>query len=885
MKNDEDFKDAIREAVFHKSKKKKRGLAALKRKMNRRTKDRDLEPEVRILLSQANEAFVRNDIHVAQDLYKEVIQKDPKNFGAYKTLGEIYKQQGKLEECCTAWFCAAHINNWDYEFWASVAELSHDLGNSTQAIYCFKRGIAASNGTDMKSIFNRAVIYREIGHSGRALEGFQKLHKAFPTDINVVKELAMCYVEQNRTNDAINVYLRIFDQNMREAEGEYPVFEWSELNILAELYAKLGLWEPCVQIITVAARWLSDRADETWWTGDEEFDAARYTVHPAYAALSMHDQQKNRALPIDIRVKLGFCRLNMKEADEALHHFAYLFEEELTEIADLHLEVGKVLEQLGMYEDALRFLEPLLGQPEFSDVGLVLSLSNCWHETGRYRDAERGYLSVLEADPDNLDVKLAIAETYFHVGSMAKSQAYIREVAQARAAQKARGEWLETPEVTDVLREMEEDERNNMAMIQEVHRRPKRGFNKALEDERVENEKMLNAKVLKKFHTLERLWAALDDAIPRLTWCQLASQLIEIFSNVRSFFPKDKSKKFMGIFIHKRRRQMNIDERLARVYNLYDSVTEENAKFKVTSRTEFRGVSYERWFELFMRYALVLTLYEHQEEEAVSIVEMARTCAIFHHDKTQDHTMLMVRISLALMTGDYTSIMLNVRVLLNHNQFNSKVLRLFMLLLPSGGYACQILTSLNHQKYFLRQIKAYDSIKQGRAIPGMATISNRVTPEKENPYLLHIYYCLLSGGKSYVPSLGYALRAYKHFNKDPMLCFIVGLNNLHRSMQRLSLNRHFQVLQGFSYLMEYADLRQGKTVYEEQEVNYNFGRAFHMLGLTTLAVPYYEKVLAFEGLDEEYDLRAEAAYNLSLIYSINGNTELANVLTEKYLTI
>lgn len=101
-----------------------------------------------------------------------------------------------------------------------------------------------------------------------------------------------------------------------------------------------------------------------------------------------------------------------------------------------------------------------------------------------------------------------------------------------------------------------------------------------------------------------------------------------------------------------------------------------------------------------------------------------------------------------------------------------------------------------------------------------------------------------------------------------------------------------------------------------QESEYNTGRAFHLLGLTHLAVPHYEKVLCMpprsmqgirqerhietaykwplseeeerelgEELDDESDLKREAAYNLHLIYITSGSMNLAQILLLKYCTI
>lgn len=86
-----------------------------------------------------------------------------------------------------------------------------------------------------------------------------------------------------------------------------------------------------------------------------------------------------------------------------------------------------------------------------------------------------------------------------------------------------------------------------------------------------------------------------------------------------------------------------------------------------------------------------------------------------------------------------------------------------------------------------------------------------------------------------------------------------------------------------------------------QEALYNIARAYHQVGLVTLAASYYEKVLAVHQKDcplpkfpaenqiEEQqktpgycDLRREAAYNLHLIYKKSGAIDLARQVLMDY---
>lgn len=112
------------------------------------------------------------------------------------------------------------------------------------------------------------------------------------------------------------------------------------------------------------------------------------------------------------------------------------------------------------------------------------------------------------------------------------------------------------------------------------------------------------------------------------------------------------------------------------------------------------------------------------------------------------------------------------------------------------------------------------------------------------------------------------------------------------------------------FIFEYA-----KIAKYNQEAEYNIGRAFHLLGLTHLAVPHYEKALSMrtaadgtveqrsvdsvykwplskkeeeeleQDMDDEYDLKSEAAYNLHLIYITSGSMSLAQILMLKYCSV
>ncbi|XP_041936378.1 general transcription factor 3C polypeptide 3 [Alosa sapidissima] len=151
--------------------------------------------------------------------------------------------------------------------------------------------------------------------------------------------------------------------------------------------------------------------------------------------------------------------------------------------------------------------------------------------------------------------------------------------------------------------------------------------------------------------------------------------------------------------------------------------------------------------------------------------------------------------------------------------------------------------------------------------------------------------CVLNGHASLVSgsfkhALGQYVQAFRMQPDNPLHSLCVGLTFFHMASQKFVIKRHSLVMQGFSFLWRYVE-RRGHC----QESMYNVGRALHQLGLTHLAIHYYQKALTFpaptlEGIDDDQlDLRQEIAYNLSLIYQSSGNMELARHLIYTHCVI
>ncbi|EFN59685.1 hypothetical protein CHLNCDRAFT_133218 [Chlorella variabilis] len=153
------------------------------------------------------------------------------------------------------------------------------------------------------------------------------------------------------------------------------------------------------------------------------------------------------------------------------------------------------------------------------------------------------------------------------------------------------------------------------------------------------------------------------------------------------------------------------------------------------------------------------------------------------------------------------------------------------------------------------------------------------------PLMLMLGHCHLLNTQ-YAEALCEYFHAYRVGHSEPLVLLCIAAALVNQAATKRVPDRHRAVLQAFAFLQEYGDARRNP-----QEAAYNTGRAAHHLGLLHIAVPYYERVLeaappaVAAGAGPAYDLRREAALNLSLIYRQSGADLLAKQLLRQHLTV
>lgn len=373
--------------------------------------------------------------------------------------------------------------------------------------------------------------------------------------------------------------------------------------------------------------------------------------------------------------------------------------------------------------------------------------------------------------------------------------------------------------------------------------------------------------------------------------------------------------------------------------------------------TDYHGIPFDEWLDIFLQYAL-LVVEQGEPEEAYETLDSAAIASIWLHSKpksrlihvcwfsefvqfTSKYLYTNTFIACALRARDEETLANEARWFIKEYQFVTDTYRLFSML----GHLCgdphrSLFHSSGNMKFMLRQIKAMDfTIPQDTPRPirhsiwkERATLSTRdeagepIAAKSLDIALLVLYGHMLYSGNSFYPALNYFFRAYALDDQNPAVLLSIALSFIHHSLKRQSENRHYLIMQGLSFMHEYRLVREkpGTLLPEKQEMEFNFARVWHSLGLAHLAIDGYDRVLKLgeqireqakqkslreptsttdgagvvtgdDGKSQETsspadqpcveDFSREAAYALQCIHVLSGNTETAKAVTEKWLVI
>lgn len=610
--------------------------------------------------------------------------------------------------------------------------------------------------------------------------------------------------------------------------------------------------------------------------------------------------------PLELRVKLGICRVWLDQTEDARTHFRVLYQRQITSKADLYLEVAEAYLGRQMYSSAAVILDCLLDIPSTAVPVVKVKAAYCHHqlddlekakglyedvlnmlttaqqkkeerarqrsaaivgESGEGKEAATGEVQPgaeeevddddddVEGDPElDIDViRTALVGVYDDMGLTDKVAELGRQIEDkpkksTRSRRAPRGETGAEKEKSNQTATTTTPAipRPSTSKVNEA--REKRAAERRREQEEERQRERENPGLFKRCETF---WNhGIDVPETRADFRRSARRLLDRFIHHRAFYDRKNVPSDLNISI-------------------------DPADLHHPLIGEWQGLTYQQWYQLFIRYAYTNYL-DDDLEEAAKLIRDAAQSMVFSKHPASRYKLTLHAMALGKTAQNHAVVMEKARWLCTTFPCMTEFYKMYSGAATASEDALGAFSSPHNMKWCRRQIQMMDNKAKNQEKKRFVNLRFK------NAALWALYGFMLQTTRSYAMALTFYFRALELVPEEPLLNLVIGICYMLLGTSRKTENRHFQIMQGYGFVMKYYKLRGKDT---NQEACFNVARSFHQLNLTSLAVPFYEKVLEFRDVAPESDLKREAAYNLSLIYAESGSVGLAQQVLKRFLTV
>ena len=538
-----------------------------------------MEPtqEFKVLQGRATDAFVKGDHLLAEEIITEAIARNPEIFAAYTLLAEIQFARGDRKAAVDTLFKAAHTRIRDADSWERIVGMimaapdADETTNVQDALYCFGRILDVK--PDHAGIrYKRATLLRTHGGYVKAVGDYMHLRKVFAHDLSLLRELAECLVEIGKPEKAIALYDEEIAYIRAQDTDQAPTFGWMDANVYAQLFVFSNQPDQGLLRMKNVFRWLLGRGNDTFWDkyqdNDCEFDAddrPRRCHIPEFVPMQYPQETYGEGLPLELRIKLGLYRLAQgeKHIDETIvslfqpftqltlkyfqQHMNWLEpESEIPEdITTAELEpfrvAGNSLQAVGQFSEALRYYRYIEQSEEAVDDVLNCNLAACFRGLGEVDKAETYYQAVIEEDENNLEQLRDLAKMLHDAGLTDRAKPYLEMlITRKRALLKAMEHSHHNRDMP--IASIEDDDPFDIPQFL-IRPKRRRGRRPRRNRDPLQHEK-LRPQYLEMVTLREKIQDG--DFEARLMWMELASDLIDSFTNMSVFYPDRRYERFFG---------------------------------------------------------------------------------------------------------------------------------------------------------------------------------------------------------------------------------------------------------------------------------------------------------------------------------------------------
>lgn len=342
-----------------------------------------LPPALQGLMGEANLCYARGDNELAKKVCLEIIRQVPLAAEPFHTLAQIYETTD-TEKCMQFMLIAAHLDPGDTHHWMRLSELSEEVGNMKQAVFCLTRALKY----DPKNIelrVRRIGLLEKMGEERFVLQCYFTMIPYIPEEqgeylLSVAKKVAHKFHQESNGPKALEAMKRAYEKIPQ-------LFTTADLNLLLELLIMVGNYEKVVEILC------------------KHTDVRVTIIKGTVTGLVIPE-----SLIIDFRTKLAVSLIHLHAKpfiDTVINNI--LLYVNVEDDGDCVLEVAEALMMENEYERALKLLNPLVDSQNFSYAEVWLRHGDCHRAIERFDDAITSYRIVVNLAPTHLDARLTLS--------------------------------------------------------------------------------------------------------------------------------------------------------------------------------------------------------------------------------------------------------------------------------------------------------------------------------------------------------------------------------------------------------------------------------------------------------------------------------------------
>ncbi|CAI0627739.1 unnamed protein product [Linum tenue] len=701
--------------------------------------------------------------------------------------------------------------------------------------------------------------HKEQGDLARAVMCLSRAVRADPSNISLRSSLTNLYFELGNYAKAAETH----EQLLQICPNDLRV-----LMTAVELYSKCGQMERSVSILEC---YLKDHPSEVDYCVINILVAILMETRNYDSALKHieHAQQVyylGKEVPFPLRIKAGICHAHLGDIDKAESFFCSLQKENVAACSDLITEVADAFTSLGHFHSALKYYQMLdINGKHVNDGCIHFKIAQCHLSLNNRVEAIKYFYKALPKLSDSIDARLALATLL-----------------------------LEDSKEDDAITLLSPPE--NSSAVNCNPEKPKQWYSNVQIQLKLCH--IYRAKgMLKAFVNI--LLPLVRDSLYGKTFPQKAKKRLttsilrkrvkilevggtnDVFDGVRPLASRsDRLKAARARRLLKKKEEQKAAARAEGIdWNSDLSDDDESAEVREPPPLP-NLLEDEEHHNLIIDLCKALQSLQRYWE-ALEIISLTRKLASSNKlptEKRQELQSLAAQIS--YYTADPKHSLDCVKSVVQQRPYSF------------AAWNCFYKITSRLEKTFPRKFLRYMRAKYKDCVPPIVISGHQFT-----------------AGSLHQDASREYLEAYKLLPENPLVNLCAGTALINLALGFRLQNKHQCVAQGLAFLHNNLRLTSGKS----QEALYNIARGYQQVGMSTLAVAYYEKVLSMSEKDypipkhrneenveegssnnttvEEAaaggyrDLRREAAYNLHLIYMKSGAVDLARQVLKTHCTL